>query len=137
MQKIASYLVFPKIIYNLFDIVVEVSQERERKVEHTITIYKPHHFLNKEQTNKITTICTRIIKKNSYMDITIIFTFMKTCQSCIFTPSKSPLFVMIFFIFAQNPVGNLIFCITSLRTLLCCSVNIHGIEFILIWSSLL
>ena len=38
--------VFPKIIYNLFDIVVEVVQERE--VEHTVTIYKPHHFLNKE-----------------------------------------------------------------------------------------
>ena len=76
-------------------------------------------------------------KKLNYMDITIIITLKKTCQSCVLTPAKSPFFVMIFFKFAQNPVGNLIFCITSLTTLLCCSVNIHGIEFILTWSLLL
>ena len=53
-----------------------------------------------------------------------------------FDPRKITFF-MIFFKFTQNPVGNLIFCITSLTTLLLCSVNIHGIEFILIWSPLL
>ena len=70
------------------------------------------------------------------MDITIIITLMKTCQSCVLTPTKSPLLVMIFFKFAQNPMGNLIFRITSLTKLLCCSVNIHGIEFILTCSPL-
>ena len=73
----------------------------------------------------------------NYMDITIIINLMKTCQSCVLTPTKSPFLVMIFFKFAQNPVGNLIFRITSLTTLLYCSVNIHGIEFILTWSLLL
>ena len=76
-------------------------------------------------------------KKKNYMDITIIITFMKTCQSCILTPVKSPFFVMIFFKFAQNLVGNLIFHMTYFTKLLCCSVNIHGIEFILIWSPFL
>ena len=76
-------------------------------------------------------------KKINYMDITIIITLMKTCQSCILTPTKSPFFVMTFFKFAQNSVENLIFHITSLTTLLCCFVNIHGIGFILIWSLLL
>ena len=70
------------------------------------------------------------------MDITIIITLMKTCQSCVLTPAKSPFLVMIFFKSAQNPVGNLIFHITSLTTLLCCSINIHGIEFILTYSPL-
>ena len=54
-----------------------------------------------------------------------------------FDPRKITFFVMIFFKFAQNPVGNLIFRITSLTTLLLFSVNIHGIDFILIWSLLL
>ena len=54
-----------------------------------------------------------------------------------FNPCKITFFVIIFFNFAQNQVGNLIFHITSLTTLLCCSINIHGIEFILIWSPLL
>ena len=54
-----------------------------------------------------------------------------------FDPRKITFFVMIFFKFTQNPVGNLIFRITSLTTLLCCSVNIHGIEFILTCSPLL
>ena len=75
--------------------------------------------------------------RKNYMDITIIITLMKTCQSCVLNLAKSPFLVMIFFKFAQNPVGNLIFCITSLTTLLCCFVNIHGIEFILTWSLLL
>ena len=70
------------------------------------------------------------------MDTTII-TFMKTCQLCVLTLAKSPLFVMIFFMFAQNPVGNLIFRMTSFTTLLCCSISIHGSEFILIWSMFL
>ena len=35
------------------------------------------------------------------MDITIIITLMKTCQSCVLTPAKSPFLVMIFFKFAQ------------------------------------
>ena len=70
------------------------------------------------------------------MDITIIITLMKMCQSCVLTPAKSPFSVIIFFQFAQYPVGNLIFHITYLTTLLCCSINIHGIEFILTCSSL-
>ena len=75
--------------------------------------------------------------RKNYMDITIIITLMKTCQSCVLTPTKSPFLVMIFFEFAQNLVGNLfIFRINSSTTLLCCSVNIHGIEFILTCSLL-
>ena len=104
---------------------------REREVEHTVSIYKPRHLLNKEYTNKKKNIRNKM-KKINYMDITIIITLMKTCQSCVLTPAKSPFFVMIFFKFSQNIVGNLIFRITSLTTLLCYSVNIHGIEFILI-----
>ena len=73
---------------------------------------------------------------NKLYDITIIITLMKTFQSCILTPAKSPFLVMIFFKFAQNTVGNLIFCITYLTTLLCCSINIHGKEFVLTWSLL-
>ena len=53
-----------------------------------------------------------------------------------FDPSKITFLVMIFFRFAKNLVGNLIFRITSLTTFLCCSVNIHGIEFILTCSPL-
>ena len=68
-------------------------------------------------------------KNNNYLD--------EDVPIMCFDPRKITFFVMIFFKFAQNPMGNLIFCITSLTTLLCCSVNIHGIEFILIWSSLL
>ena len=51
-----------------------------------------------------------------------------------FDPHKIIFFVIIFFKFEQNPVEKLIFYITSLTTLLCSSVNIHGIEFILTWS---
>ena len=54
-----------------------------------------------------------------------------------FDPCKITFFFIIFFKFTQNPLGNLIFRIISLTTLLCYSVNIHGIEFILIWSPLL
>ena len=54
-----------------------------------------------------------------------------------FDPRKITFFVMIFFKFTQNPVGNLIFRITSFTTLLCFSVNIDGIELILTWSPLL
>ena len=36
----------------MFDIVVEVVREREREVEHTVSIYKPCHLLKKEYTNK-------------------------------------------------------------------------------------
>ena len=65
---------------------------------------------------------------------TVIITFMKICQSCFFTPAKSPFFVMIFIMFTQNPMGNLFFHVTSFTTLLCRSINIHGSDFILIWS---
>ena len=75
-------------------------------------------------------------KKINYMDITIIIILMKTCQSCVLTPAKSPFLVIIFFEFSKKPVGILIFHITSLTTLLCFYVNIHGIEFILTCSSL-
>jgi len=48
--------------------------------------------------------------------------------------SKSPFLVKIFFMLEQNPVGNFIFCITYFTALLCCSVNNHGSDLILIWS---
>ena len=94
-----------------------------------------HCFLQKID-KKIPTLCTRMKKYSNIC--TIIITLMKTFQSCVLTPAKSPFLVMILFKFAQKTVGNyLIFYITSLATLLCCSVNIHGIEFILTWSLLL
>ena len=131
MEKQPTGLKFaPKIIPGLYITCLTLLSKlfgREREVEHIVLIYKPRHFLNKEYTNK----------KKNYMDITIIITLMKTCQSCVLNFAKSPFFVMIFFKFAQNPVGNLFFRITSLTTLLCFSVNIHGIEFILTWSPLL
>ena len=49
---------------------------------------------------------------------TKIITLMKVCQSWVFTPPNSPFFVRIFFIFEENPVGNLIFSITSLTSLI-------------------
>ena len=113
----------------MFDIGVEVVQEREREVEQTVSIYKPHHFLNKEYTNKKINLCNKMKKKlyghtnNNYLD--------EDVPIMCFDPRKITFFVMIFFKFAQNLVGNLIFCITFLTTLLCCSINIHGIEFIL------
>ena len=135
MQVIASYLMYLPILYITCLILLSNLSKREREVEHTVSIYKPHHLLNKEYTNKKKNIYAVKWKKN-YMDITIIIILMKTCQSCVLTPAKSPFLVMIFFKFAQNPVGNLIFRITSLTTLLCCSVKIHGIEFILTCSLL-
>ena len=134
MQKSATYLMyFPRLYITCLTLLSKLS-EREREVEHTVTIYKSFHFLNKEYRKKITTICTWL-KNKIYMD-TIIITFLNRCQPRVFTPTKSLFFVIIFFLFTQNPVGNLIFRMNSF-TKLCCSVNIHGSEFLLIFLLLL
>jgi hypothetical protein len=56
----------------------------------------------------------------------LLITLMNVCQSCVLTSPKSPFFVKIFCMFDENPVGNLIFQMTSFTILLCCSVNNQG-----------
>ena len=68
---------------------------------------------------------------------TRIITLMKICQSCVFTPPRSPFLVKIFFMLEQNPLGNLIFHMTSYTSLLLCSINNLGSEIILILSPFL
>ena len=125
MQVIASYLMYlPRLYITCLALFSKLSR-RERGRTYCINIQTMPFIKQRAlQTRK------------NYMDITIIITLMKTCQSCVLTPTKSPFLVMIFFKFAQKLMGNLIFRITSLTTLLCCSVNIHGIEFILTCSPL-
>ena len=126
MQVIASYLMYlPRLYITCLTLLSKLSG-RERGRTYCINI-QTTPFIKKKS----------IQTRKNYMDITIIITLMKTCQSCVLTPTKSPFLVMIFFKFAQKPVGNLIFHISSLTTFLCCSVNIHGIEFILTCSQLL
>ena len=135
MQVIASHLMYlPRLYITCLTLLSKLSWS-EREVEHIVSIYKPRHLLNKEYTNKKKYIYAIKWKKklyghnnNNYLD--------ENMPIICFDPAKSPFLVMIFFKFAQNLVGNLIFRITSLTTLLCCSVNIHGIGFILTCSSL-
>ena len=118
---------FPRLYITYLKLLSKLSR-RERGRTYCINIQTTPLFkviVYKQEKN----LCNKM--KKNYMDITIIINLMKTCQSCVLTPTTSPFLVMIFFKFAQKPVGNLIFHITSLTTLLCCSVNIHGIEFIL------
>ena len=134
MQVIASYLMYLPRLYITYLKLLSKLSGRERGRTYCIHIQTTSFFQTKRiQTRKQ---IYAIKWKKNYMDITITITLMKTCQSCVLTPAKSPFLVMIFK-FAQKPVGNLIFRITSLTTLLCYSVNIHGIEFILTWSPLL
>ena len=51
---------------------------------------------------------------------------MKVCQSWVFTPPNSPFFIKILFMFEANPIGNLIFRMSSFTILLCCSINNQG-----------
>ena len=136
MQIITSYLVyFPRLYITCLALLSKLSK-RVRARTYCNNIQTTSFFklrLDRENKNNM----HWNLKNNNYMDITIIITFMKTCQSCVFTLAKSSLFVMIFFMFTQNLVGNLIFHVTSFTTLLCCSINIHGSEFILIWYLLL
>ena len=67
---------------------------------------------------------------------TKIITLIKVCQSWVFTPPNSPFFVRIFFMFEENPMGNLIFSITSFTSLIYCSLNNHWRELIF-WPSAL
>ena len=103
--------------------VVKVVQERE--VEHTVSIYKPRHLLKKEYTNR---------KKlyghnnNNYLN--------EDMPIMCFDPCKITFFSYDILQVCTKTSVNLIFRITSLTTLLGCSVNIHGIEFILTCSPL-
>ena len=56
---------------------------------------------------------------------------MKVCQSCVFTPTNSPFFVKILFMFKEKPMGNLILQMASFTSLLYFFVNNHGRLF---WS---
>ena len=133
MQVIASYLMYlPRLYITCLTLLSKLSG-RERGRTYCIKYIQTTPFIKQRVYKQEKIIRSKLTKKN-HMDITIIITLIKTCQSCVLTLEKSPFLVMIFFKFAQNPVGNLIFRITSLTTLLCCSVNIHGIEFILTWS---
>ena len=125
MQVIASYLMYLPGLYITCLTLLSKLSGRERGRTYCINMQTTPFF--KQRVYK---------QEKNYMDITIIITLMKKCQSCVFTTTKSLFFVIIFFNFAQKPMGNLIFCITSLTTLLCYSVNIHGIEFILTCSPL-
>ena len=47
MQKITTYLMyFPRLYITCLTLLSKLSG-REREVEHTVTIYKPHDFFNK------------------------------------------------------------------------------------------
>ena len=135
MKKIATYLMyFPKLNITCLTLFSKFPRrERGRTYCNNIQIVS---FFKQRIENQNRKNMQWNKKHNNYMD-TIIITFMKTCQSCVFTLVKSPFFVMIFFMFAQNPVGNLIFRMNSFTKLLCFYINIHASDFILIWSPLL
>ena len=94
MQLIASYLIYLPRLYITCLTLLSKFSGREKELKHTVSIYKPRHLLNKEYTNKKKNICSKLTKKN-YMDITIIITLMKMCQSGVLTPTKSP-FLLLF-----------------------------------------
>ena len=66
MQVIASYLMYLPRLYITCLTLLSKLFEREREVEHTISIYKPHHLLNKEYTNKKKNIRSNLTKKKLY-----------------------------------------------------------------------
>jgi hypothetical protein len=84
---------------------------------------KGRTYCNKKQ---IIIICFQKMRTNKKIYYNILITLMNVCQSCVLTPPKSPFLVNIFCMFDENPVGNLIFHMTSFTILLCCSVNIQG-----------
>ena len=135
MQVIASYLMYlPRLYINCLTLLSKLSN-KERGRTYCINI-QTTRFIKQRVYKQEKKICSKMkINKlyghnnNNYLD--------EDMTIMCFDPPKSLFSVMIFFKFAQNPVGNLIFRITSLTTLLCCSVNIHGIEFILTCSPLL
>ena len=133
MEYITTYLVYFPISYiTCLALLSKLSgKDRGRTYCNNIQIGS---FFHKKQTKNTYNMHQNTNKYiNNYMHA-IIITFMKIFLSCVFTPAKSPFFVMIFFMFEQNPLGNLIFRMTSFTTLLCYSNNNHGSEFILIWS---
>ena len=136
MQVIASYLMYLERLYITCLTLLSKLSQRERGRTYCNNIQTTSFFKQRVEKQNNNNMHWNNKNNNYYMD-TIIITFMKTCKSCIFTPMKSPFFVMIFFMFAQNPIGNLIFHVTYFTTLLCCSIHIHGIDFILIWYPLL
>ena len=78
---------------------------------------------NKKQ---IIIICFQKMHTNKKIYYNLLITLMNVCQSCVLTMPKSPFLVKIFCMFDENPVGNLIFRMTSFTILLCCSINNQG-----------
>ena len=135
MQVIASYLMYlPRWYITCLTLLSKLSG-KERGRTYYINIQTTSFFKQRVYKQEKYIYAIKWKKKlyghnnNNYLD--------EYVPIMCFDPRKITFFVMIFFKFTQNPVGNLIFCITSLTTLLCCSVNIHGIEFILTSSPLL
>ena len=85
---------------------------------------KGRTYCNKKQ---IIIICFQKMCTNKEIYYNLLITLMNVCQSCVLTPPKSPFLVKIFCMFDENPVGNLIFRMTSFTILLCCSINNQGI----------
>ncbi len=84
---------------------------------------KGRTYYNKKQ---IIIICFQKIRTNKEIYYNLLITLMNVCQSCVLTPQKSPFFVNIFCMFDKNPVGNLIFRMTSFKILLYYSINNQG-----------
>jgi len=84
---------------------------------------KGRTYCNKKQ---IIIICFQKMRTNKKIYNNLLITLMNVCQSCVLTPPKSPFLVKIFCMFDENPVGNLIFRMTSFTIFLCCSINNQG-----------
>ena len=84
---------------------------------------KGRTYYNKKQ---IIIIFFHKMHTNKEIYYNLLITLMNVCQSCVLTTPKSPFLVNIFCMFDENPIGNLIFRMTSFTILLCCSVNNQG-----------
>ena len=77
------YITFLTLLSKLF--------RREREVEHTVSIYKPRHLLNKDYTNKKTKSCNKMKKNklyghnnNNYLDEDMPIMCFDTCKITFF-----------------------------------------------------
>ena len=84
---------------------------------------KGRTYCNKKQ---IIIICFQKMRTNKQIYYNLLITLMNVCQSCVLTLPKSPFLVKIFCMFNENPIGNLIFQMTSFTIFLCCSINNQG-----------
>jgi hypothetical protein len=84
---------------------------------------KDRTYCNKK---KIIIICFQKMRTNKKIYYNLLITLMNVCQSCVLTLPKSPFLVKIFCMFDENPIGNLIFRMTSFTIFLYCSVNNQG-----------